>query len=117
MLTFCLTISIAHAEYTLEDNSEIVGLWTVNAESPKLDGPKIALDQAWEFKKNGIIISTSRDTRATESFPVTLKYWVEDGKIKKEIRPGKTELCTVIEKEGSGMTLYCRNLYFFLTKK
>ncbi len=107
-------MSIVLAEYTLEDNSEIVGVWTVDAESPSLDSPKRSLNQEWEFKKNGAIVSTSTDPRAKASFPVTLKYWVEDGKIKKEIRPGKTEMCTVVEKEGPGMTLYCRNLYFFL---
>lgn len=116
-LLLYLPLAASYAEYPLADNSEIVGVWTVDAESPKLDGPKTSLEQRWEFKTDGVIVSTSTDPRASSSFPVNLKYWVEDGKIKKEIRPGKTEMCTVVEKEGPKMTLYCRNLYFFLTKK
>ena len=117
IFTLCLPISTVSAEYALENNSEILGLWTVDAESPKLNGFKRALNQEWEFKQNGEIVSTSIDTRANSSISVTLKYWVENGKIRKETRPGKTEICTVVEKEGPGMILYCRNLYFFLTKK
>ncbi len=113
----CLPFTAAYAEYTLTDKSEIVGVWTVEAEALKLDTPKKPLHQEWEFRNDGIIVSTSTDPRAKAAFSANLKYWVENGKIKKEKRPGKTEMCTVVEKEGSGMTLNCGNLYFFLTKK
>lgn len=113
----CLPLGVVYAEYTLTDNSELVGTWTVEAEAPRLDATKKPLNQEWEFKNNGVIVSTSTDPRARNPFSASLKYWVEDGKIRKEKRPGKTEMCTVVEKEGSRMILNCGNLYFFLTKK
>ena len=114
----CLMVSTVYAEYLLKDNSEIVGVWDVVAEAPSLDGVKRELDSIWEFKKNGALISKSKDYRAgSGTLSSKLKYRVENGKVMKEIRPGKYESCTVIEKEGTDMILKCRNLYFFLTKQ
>ena len=114
---FALTV---HAEVQLKDNSEIVGKWTLNAEALKLDGEKKALKSEWEFKTDGVLTNTATDSVGrTSEFQASLKYFVEDGVIKKQTTPGreKYETCTVIEKSASEMTLKCGNLYYFLSKK
>lgn len=115
ILAIYIPVSSISAEYVLSDNSEILGVWSVDAEAPKLDGPKRLLQQDWEFKRDGTLKSIAKDFRGNAD--VKLKYQIENGKIIKEIRPGKNETCTVTEKEGNTMVLHCRNLYFFLTKK
>ena len=116
----CLMVTTVYAEYSLKSQSEIIGVWDVQAESPKLDGVKRALETEWEFKQDGTFIGKSKDFRAAQGVLTSqLKYSVENGKIRKQLRPGssKYEECSVIEKEGADMILKCRNLYFFLTKK
>ncbi|GAB4257070.1 MAG: hypothetical protein Kow0065_06130 [Methylomicrobium sp.] len=110
----------ANADVALKDNSEIVGKWNLYAESPKLDGEKKALNVEWEFKNDGILHTKAIDSVGrTQAFEVSLKYSVEDGVIKKQATPGreKYEMCTVVEKSNTDMTLKCKYLYFFLTKK
>ncbi len=119
IMTACLMVFSVFAEYPLKDNSEIIGVWKMEAESPALDGVKRKLEAEWEFKQDGTFIGRSKDFRASGALTSKLNYAVEDGKIIKQLRPGssKNEACTVIEKEGMKMILKCRTLYFFLTKQ
>lgn len=112
--------TFAYADVALKDNSEIVGHWSVVAESLKLDGEKKFIKSSWEFKNDGTLISVSTDSLGrTKEMTVTVKYTVEDGVIKKQLSPGreKYESCSVAQKEGSDMVLKCTNLFLFLTKK
>ncbi len=113
-------ISTAYADVTLKDNSDIVGKWTLTAESLKIDGGKKSVNSSWEFKSDGTLISIATDSLGrTKEMTVAVKYLVEDGLLKKQVSPGreKFESCSVVQKEASDMILRCTNLFLFLTKK
>lgn len=109
----------AHAEVALKDNSEILGRWNLYAEAAKLDGEKKAVKVEWEFKEDGALLTTATDSVGrTNEMKIAIKYFVENGEIKKQSSPGreKYESCKVVEKDGSKMVLKCAYLFFFLTK-
>ncbi|MDT8406213.1 MAG: hypothetical protein RQ715_03075 [Methylococcales bacterium] len=109
-----------HAEVKLDSADELIGSWILTAEAAKLEGEKKALDVVWNFQKDGVLATKSRDTFGrTKSFRVDLKYSVEDGVLRKQSSPGreKYETCSVIEKSSTDMILKCKYLYFFLQKK
>jgi hypothetical protein len=115
---FCT--GLAHADVELKDNSELLGKWALNAEAIKLDGEKKSVTSSWEFKNDGTLISVATDSLGrTKEMTVAVKYSVEDGLLKKQVSPGrdKYESCSVVQKEGSAMTLRCTNLFLFFTKK
>ncbi len=119
-LAALLFTSMAHADVALKDSSEILGHWSVTAESLKLDGEKKLIKSAWDFKNDGTLTAISTDSLGrTKEMTVVVKYSVEDGVIKKQLSPGreKYESCSVVQREGSDMTLKCTNLFLFLTKK
>jgi hypothetical protein len=109
----------ANAEVTLQSNSEILGKWKLYAEAMKLDGEKKAVTVEWEFKADGALLTTATDSVGrTKEMKIAIKYFVEDGEIKKQTKPGqeKYESCKVVDKDSSKMTLKCQFLYYFLTK-
>lgn len=119
LLAIFFTLS-AQADVALKDASEILGKWELNAEALKLDGEKKKVKSEWEFKPNGILQSTATDSLGrTNEMIVPVKFFVEDGLLKKQAAPGreKYESCIVIEKDNSKMVLKCTSLFFFLTKK
>lgn len=122
LLSLCAALIAfsAAAEVKLEDNSKILGKWRVNAESLALDKEKKALNVSWEFQNNGMLRTIGEDSLGrTSEMDISIKYSVEGGIIKKQVSPGreKYEDCTVIALEGKDMTLRCRSLYFFMTRK
>jgi hypothetical protein len=109
----------ANAEVALKDNSEILGKWKLYAEAAKLDGEQKAVTVEWDFKADGVLQTTATDSVGrTKEMKIAIKYFIENGDIKKQTTPGrdKYESCNVVEKEGSKMILKCTYLYFFLTK-
>lgn len=109
-----------NAEVKLADNSKILGKWLVNAESPGLDKEKKALNVSWEFLNNGTLKTSGEDTLGrTSTMDIDIKYSVENGVIHKQISPGreKYEDCTVVDMNDKDMTLKCKYLYFFLSRK
>ena len=109
----------ANAEVALQSNSEILGKWKLTAEAMKLDGEKKAVTVEWDFKSDGALLTTATDSVGrTKEMKIAIKYSIEEGGIKKQITPGqeKYELCNVVDKDGSKMTLKCPFLYYFLTK-
>ncbi|GAB6141305.1 hypothetical protein JCM14076_20340 [Methylosoma difficile] len=109
----------ANAEILLKDNSELLGKWNLHAEAAKIDGEKKAVKVEWEFEKDGTLLTTATDSVGrTKEMKIAIKYFVENGEIKKQTTPGreKYESCKVVEKNGSNMVLKCMYLYFFLTK-
>ena len=109
----------ANADIALKDNSEILGKWDLHDEATSLTAPKKHTDTEWDIKSDGTIDTASSDKSGRISpMKITIKYSVEDGKIKKQSRPGKEmyETCTVIEKDDKNMTLKC-GYFFFLTRK
>jgi len=109
----------AMSDVSLKDGSEIIGKWNVYAEAAKLDGEKKKIQVEWEFGTDGILQTTSTDSVGrTKEMKIAIKYFVENGEIKKQATPGreKYEACKVVEKDGSNMVLKCAYLYYFLTK-
>jgi hypothetical protein len=113
--------SAANAKDTiieLEDESKILGKWKLYAEAAALHKDKTNVDSVWDFRKGGVLASTSNDRRMTSSSEVTVKYSIEDGIIRKQMQPGreKYEDCKVVKLEGKDMTLHCKFNYYFFTK-
>lgn len=120
LLVMLAVTASAQADISLADNSTILGKWKVNAESMGLDKEKKALNVTWEFQKNGTLMTIAEDTLGrTKEMDIAIKYSVENGVIKKQLSPGreKYEDCSVVEMVGNNMTLKCKGLYFFMTRK
>jgi len=112
--------SAASAEVKLDDNSKILGKWQVTAEALALDREKKPLHVSWEFQKDGTLVTTGEDARSgIGEMTIPIKYSVADGVIRKQVTPGreKYEDCAVVEMEGNAMTLKCKFLYLFMTRK
>lgn len=111
----------AHAEKTikLEDNSAILGKWSLYAETAALHKGKKMVQNEWNFRDNGTLTSTAFDPRLDGKKAVDVQYSVENGVIKKQIQPGrdKYEACKVVKLEGDDMILHCRFLYYLLKRK
>ena len=74
LIVLCYT-STAQADVTLKDNSDIVGKWTLAAESLKIDGEKKSVTSSWEFKSDGTLISIATDSLGrTKEMTVAVKY-------------------------------------------
>lgn len=119
-LAALLFASSAYAEKTipLEDNSLILGEWKLYAETPQLHLEKKMVQNKWNFKKDGTLVSTAYDPRLDGIKAVNVTYSVEDGVIKKQIQPGrsKQETCKVVKLEGKEMILHCKYLYYLFKR-
>jgi len=103
----------------LEDNSQILGKWTVYAETAalhKIDNKK--LNNKWVFNKDGTMSSFGFDTRVNGSLEVKVKYDIVDGFIVKQIQPSspKTETCKVVKLTDEKMTMKCKYLYYLMKR-
>lgn len=110
----------ANAEIKLEDNSKILGKWSLTAEAAALDKEKKSLNVTWEFQSDGTLMTIGEDVGGrTKQMEIPIKYSIVDGLIKKQAAPGreKYEDCHVVEMEGKNMILKCKFLYFFMTRK
>ena len=113
-----LSISV-NAEVLLEDNSEILGKWTLYAEAAQLHKEKVELFSVWDFTKQSVINTVSEDRFGrTKTLKIDLKYAVEGGVIKKQKSPGreKLETCKVITLDGKEMVLKCPFVYLFFKR-
>ncbi len=120
LTTFFISFS-AHAKeeiIELKDNSAILGVWKMNAESAALHKEKKSLSNTWEFRKDGIIAAKSLDPRLDSISEVKVTYSIENGMIRKQSQPGRSkfENCKVIKLEEKEMVLHCKYLYYFFSK-
>lgn len=123
LLGCTLTFSVsAIAEVKLTE-ADLLGAWQVDSESINADGSNAkALSTVWTFQKDGRMEGYSTDSNQharISELRSSLQYSLEDGKIVKQVSPGrsKMETCIAVAKEGAKMTLQCNRLYFFMTKK
>jgi len=80
----------ANADVELKDNSEILGKWKVYAEAQKLDGEQKSLTMEWDFKADGVLKQTATDSVGrTKEMKIDIKYFVENGDIKKQTKLGQ----------------------------
>ncbi len=115
-----LSAFAAHADVKLEDNTKILGKWKVTAESLGLEKNKKLLNVSWDFQKDGTLMTKGEDTLGrTSEMDIAVKYFVENGVVRKQTSPGreKYETCTAVELSHTDLILKCTNLYFFLTRK
>jgi len=102
----------------LEDNSLILGKWSLYAETPRLHLEKKMVQNSWTFNDNNTLTSSAFDPRLDGIKSVDVKYFIEDGLIKKQVQPGreKYEKCKVVKLEGDDMILHCQYLYYLLRR-
>ena len=108
---------LAWADVALKDNSEILGKWTLESVAPGLAKPKIEENRLWEFRSDGVVVTSGYNRHFKRDDTQQFKYSVVDGKIKAEDpgRPGKTLDYAVHEKSGNSMILKggMEGFYFF----
>lgn len=114
-----------NAETTLNQN-DILGKWNVNweANNSRGEGANLGSDieTTWAFSADGSMMSSSVDydpNARVQNFSATLKYRVENGKLIKQVAPGRSteDSCSTVEKSGPDLLLKCRFRYYSLTKK
>lgn len=117
---FAFTANAKEKTIPLEDNSAILGSWKLTAEAAAKHKTKTPLNIHWIFKADGMLNTFAKDSRnRTGSMNINIKYFIEDGAIKKQIRPGteKYETCTVTDLDDKSMILHCKYLYYFMEKE
>lgn len=114
---FCVS---ARAEVALTDSSQIVGTWLLESVAPALNKAKIPENRTWEFRADGMVITSGFNRHFGRDDEQRFKYVIADGKIKAEDpgRPGKTLDYTIYEKSGDAMILKggLEGFYFFKKK-
>jgi len=110
-------VSAALAEVAITDISEIAGTWKLESVAAALDKPKVEENRIWEFRTDGVIVTSgyNRHFKANDRREFTFK--VADGKIMTDDpgRPGKTIDYKVFKKEGNELILKggLEGYYFF----
>jgi hypothetical protein len=111
---------VAWAELALKDNTEILGKWTLEAVAPGLEKPKIEENRTWEFRADGVVVTSGFNRHFKRDDTQQFKYSIVDGKIRAEDpgRPGKSLDYAVYEKTGNSMILKggMEGFYFFKKK-
>lgn len=107
----------AHAEYSLKDNSEIVGSWTLESVSSAIDKYRTPENRTWEFKADGALISSGYNRVIKVNDRMSFSYKVENGKIilLDPGRPNKPQTYEVYDKTDKSMILKggSEGFYFF----
>jgi len=108
------------AEVALKDTKEILGSWVLVSVAPGIDKPKIDENRVWEFRADGVVVTSGFNRHFKTDDTREFKYIVADGKLKLEEpgRPGKTSDYAVYEKSGDSMVLKggLEGFYFFKKK-
>ena len=107
----------ATAEVYLKDASEIVGSWRLETVSSSLKGPRIEENRTWEFRADGVIVTSGYNRHLKTNDMHEWKYRIVNGKIAADDtgRPGKTIDYAVQEKTADSMILKggIEGFYFF----
>jgi hypothetical protein len=110
----------AWAEVALKDNKEILGSWLLVSVAPGFEKPKIEENRTWDFRADGVVVTSGYNRHFKTDDTREFKYIVADGKIKLEEpgRPGKTSDYAVYEKNADSMILKggMEGFYFFKKK-
>jgi hypothetical protein len=108
------------ADLPLTDATPVIGSWKLISVAAALDKPRVEEDRTWEFRNDGIIVTSgyNRHFKTTDRHEWT--YKILNGKIIADDpgRPGKTIDYSVFKLEGNELILKggLEGFYFF-TKK
>ncbi len=107
----------AWADVYIGDVSEIAGTWQLESVAASLNKPKIAENRTWEFKPEGVIVTSGFNRHFGGTDRHEWKFEIIDGKIVSDNpgRPGKPLEYTLYEKTGDTMILKggIEGFYFF----
>ena len=108
------------ADVPLQDGKEIQGKWLLQAVAPGLTKPKIEENRTWEFRADGVVVTSGYNRHLKQDDSQQFKYSIVDGKIRAEDpgRPGKTMDYSVYERNGDALILKggIEGFYFFKKK-
>ncbi len=108
------------ADIALKDNTEVLGKWLLESVAPGLNKPKIEENRTWEFRADGVVVTSGYNRHLKQDDSQQFKYSIADGKIRAEDpgRPGKTMDYSVYEKTGDVLILKggIEGFYFFKKK-
>lgn len=111
-----------HAEMIkLQDKSEIIGTWVLEAVAPSLKKTRIKENRVWDFRKDNIIAITGYNRKMGTNSSQDVHYEIKDGNIitPQVGRPGKFMTYRLYEKSDTLMTLKggIEGFYFFKKKQ
>lgn len=116
-LALGLFAGAADAEVALTDASELFGKWKLEWVSPGINKTKIAEDRTWEFRPDGVIVTSGFNRILKSNDRYEWKYTLVDGKLVAEDpgRPGKPIDYVIYEKTGNSLILKggLEGFYFF----
>lgn len=111
---------LSAAEVPLKDASEVTGAWLLQSVSPSLTKPKIAENRVWEFRPDGVIVTSGFNRHFGREDTYQFNYTVVNGRILADNpgRPGKKDEFIVYDKTADSMTLQggMEGFYFFKKK-
>jgi len=112
-----MSSATAWSEVLLKDASEIAGTWQLESVAASLSKPKIAENRTWEFRMDGVIVTSGFNRHFAQEDRHEFKYEIIDGKIVSDNpgRPGKPIEYVVYEKTNDTMILKggLEGFYFF----
>ncbi len=110
-------VNSAWAETALKDISAIAGTWKLESVAASLTKPRIEENRTWEFRPDGIIVTSGYNRHFKTEDRHEWAYKVVDGKIVADDpgRPGKTIDYSVYKMEGNELILKggLEGFYFF----
>ena len=116
-IAFLAAAGPGHAEVTLKDASELIGKWQLESVAPGINKARIAENRVWEFRADGMIITSGYNRILGSEDRYEWNYHVVDGRIVADDpgRPGKTIEYVVYDKAGDAMVLKggLEGFYFF----
>ena len=111
------SVSMALADVALKDKSEITGTWKLESVAAGLDKPKIEENRIWEFRSDGVIVTSGFNRHFKTNDRHEWTFNVVNGKIVADDpgRPGKTIDYAVYKMEGNELILKggLEGFYFF----
>ena len=119
-IALALFMTNAYAEALVKDVSELFGTWKLESVAPGINKPRIDEDRTWEFRPDGVIVTSGFNRILKSNDRYEWKYRLSDDKIVAEDpgRPGKPIDYTIYEKSGNSMILKggLEGFYFFSKK-
>lgn len=107
----------ADAPVPLKDSTPLIGTWKLESVAAGLTKPKIEENRNWEFRSDGVIVTSGYNRHFKTQDRHEWAYKIENGKLVADDpgRPGKTINYSVYKLEGNELILQggLEGFYFF----